>query len=209
MAWNSPQVGEFPTDLPVINVDKWGPNFKAGRVCECVQQWSKITSDHIILVGIRGYKLDFVETPKQYRPMPEFNFTETEKAFLRDEIHSLITKRVLVMAQHTEGEFISNVILREKRDKGQYRMILNLKHLNKFMEKEHFKMETLRTTLTLVTPDCTFLSFDVSDAYYSYKVFKPHRKYLRLMFEGILYEFTCLPNGLSSAPRFFLQKSWK
>ena len=82
-------------------------------------------------------------------------------------------------------------------------MILNLKHLNKYIEKRHFKMETLQTTLALITPECTFMSFDFSDAYYSCSVFYPHRKYLRFMFEGQLYEFTCLPNGLSSAPRFF------
>ena len=33
-------------------------------------------------------------------------------------------------------------------------------------------------------------------------VFPPHRKYLRYMFENQLYEFTALPSGLSSAPRF-------
>ena len=47
------------------------------------------------------------------------------------------------------------------------------------------------------------MSYDFSDAYYSCSVFPPHRKYLRFTFEGELYEFTCLANGLSSAPRIF------
>ena len=47
------------------------------------------------------------------------------------------------------------------------------------------------------------MSFDCQDAYYSCWVFPPQRKYLRFMFENQLYEFTALPNGLSSAPRFF------
>lgn len=135
--------------------------------------------------------------------MPEMRFSGDERRFLRAEIGALLKKDVLVRAQHVEGEFISNVFLVEKHEKGQYRMILNLKHLNKFMEKKHFKMDTLLSTLSLVTPGCTFRSFDFSDAYYSCSVFPPHRKYLRFFFEGILYEFTCLPNGLSSAPRFF------
>ena len=59
------------------------------------------------------------------------------------------------------------------------------------------------TTLSLVTPGCSFLSFDFADAYYSCTIFPPHRKYLRFKFQGQLYEFTCLPNGLTSAPRFF------
>ena len=105
--------------------------------------------------------------------------------------------------KNVAGEFVSNIFLREKREKGQYRMILNLKHLNKFVEKQHFKMDTLQSTLALITPGCTFMSFDFSDAYYSCSVFYPHRKYPRFNFEGQLYEFTCLPNGLTSAPRFF------
>ena len=82
-------------------------------------------------------------------------------------------------------------------------MILNLKHLNKYIEKQHFKMETFLQTLALITPGLRLISFDFSDAYYSCSVFPPHRKYLRFKFEGKLYELTCLPNGLTSAPRFF------
>ena len=135
--------------------------------------------------------------------MPEIKFTKTERKFVRQEIRNLKEKEVLVEATHVAEEYISNIFLREKREPGKYRMILNLKHLNKFVDKKHFKMDTLQTTLALVTPGCTFMSFDFSDAYYSCSVFPPHRKYLRFMFEGQLYEFTCLPNGLSTAPRFF------
>ena len=45
--------------------------------------------------------------------------------------------------------------------------------------------------------------FDCQDAYYSCSVFPPHTKYLRFIFENQLHKFTALPNGLSSAPRFF------
>lgn len=168
-----------------------------------MEAWANITSDPIILKGIRGYHLEFTEAPKQNQPMPEIKFTETERQFMRQEITSLLDKQVLQEAYHVQGEFISNIFLREKRKPGKFRMIRNLKHLNQFVEKDHFKMDTLQSTLALVTPNCTFMSFDFSDAYYSCSVFPPHRKYLRFMFEGKLYEFTCLPNGLSSAPRFF------
>ena len=59
------------------------------------------------------------------------------------------------------------------------------------------------STLALITPGCFSLSFDFSDTYYSCGVFPAHKKYLRFLFEGVLYEFTCLPNGLTSAPGFF------
>ena len=197
------QVGEYPPELANIDISVWGIDFKAGRVSNCATEWAKITSDRKILSNIRSFKLEFTEPPFQTRAIPELRFSELEKNFLRTEIQSLLKKEVLVKAEHTVGEFVSNVLLREKQEPGNYRMILNLKHLNKFVEKHHFKMETLISTLSLVTPGCRFLSFDFSDAYYSCSVFPPHRKYLRFTFEGQLYEFTCLPNGLISAPRFF------
>ena len=148
-------------------------------------------------------KLEFSELPVQTRPMPEIKFSENERMFLRKEIKSLVDKKVIVLVEHTTGQFVSNVFLREKKDKGKYHLILNLKHLNPFTEKKHFKMKTLLTTLALITPGCTLMSFDFTDAYYACNIFGPHRKYLRFYFEGQLYEFTCLPNGLSYGPRRF------
>ena len=167
---NQEMVGECKSK---INVSKWGDKFIAGRVSQCVDSWAKITSDQQILSNIRGYKLDFNEPPHQSWSLPEIRFSDKEKHFVRNEITELLTKQVLKKAKHTQGEFVSNIFLREKREKGKYRMILNLKHLNKYVDKINFKMDTLQTTLALITPGCTFLSFDFSDAYYSCSVFPP------------------------------------
>lgn len=47
------------------------------------------------------------------------------------------------------------------------------------------------------------LSIDLKDAYYSVPVSVEHRKFLRFVWQNQIYEFTCLPNGLSCAPRIF------
>ena len=44
---------------------------------------------------------------------------------------------------------------------------------------------------------------DLKDAYLSVAVAKHYRKFLRFVWEGTTYEFTCLPFGLCSAPRTF------
>ena len=156
-------------------MEKWGKVFQASRVSQCVEEWAKITSDPMILKNIKGFQLDFTKPPQQDRPLHEIRFSEQENKFVRTEISALLQKGVLVKAKHVAGEFVSNIFLREKREKGQYRMILNLKHLNKFVEKQHFKMDTLQSTLALITPGCIFMSFNFSDPYYSCSVFYPHR----------------------------------
>jgi hypothetical protein len=46
-------------------------------------------------------------------------------------------------------------------------------------------------------------SLDLKDANYSVSVNHSDRKYLRFVWQGVLCQFTCLPNGLSSCPRTF------
>ena len=45
-------------------------------------------------------------------------------------------------AQPSQHQVISSIFLRKKKN-GSYRMILNLKGLNEFIEYKHFKMESL------------------------------------------------------------------
>ena len=51
--------------------------------------------------------------------------------------------------------------------------------------------------------NCFMASISLSDAYHSVPVALTNQKYLLFKFEGQLYKFVCLPNGLSSAPRIF------
>ena len=58
-----------------------------------------------------------------------------------------------------EVNFMSSIFTREKRD-DSYRMILNLKQLNKHIEYEHFEMESLQTVLNIIRPNCWMASVD-------------------------------------------------
>ena len=65
-------------------------------------------------------------------------------------------------------------------DRNKWRMILNLKQLNKKnVEYHHFKMKTLRNALALVTPNCFFCSLDLEDAYYSVHVNKLSQEFFK------------------------------
>jgi hypothetical protein len=104
-------------------------------------------------------------------------------------------KGVISQTLHEPGEFISRIFIRPKKD-GTYRLILNLKKLNNFVKYHHFKMETIHTATQLMKKNCYMASIDLRDAYYSVP-------YLKFSWRNVLYRFTCLPNGLASAPRIF------
>lgn len=119
---------------------------------------------------------------------------------MREFLHKKIVEETI----HEEGEFLSNIFLRKKRETGKYRVILNMKKLNEeFVEHINFKMDTLKTVLQLITPGCFFFSIDFSDAYYSIPVAQNMRKYLKFTYRGRLYQFTCFAQGYADAPRQF------
>ena len=64
-------------------------------------------------------------------------------------------------------------------------------------------MDTLEKAIRMMKPGCFMASIDLEDAYYTVPVHPSHQKYLKFIFNGTRYQYTCLPNGLSSAPRIF------
>ena len=109
---------------------------------------------------------------------------------------------MIVVSQHEPGEFISPIFFLTKKD-GSHRMILNLKKFNEYVQYHHFKMDTLEVAIKLMKPGCYMASVDLEDAYHTVAIHPEHQKYLKFEFNGGLYQYTCLPNGLASAPRIF------
>lgn len=173
----------------------------AGRLRHFIPAWMSLTADENILDTVQHCHLE-IGNPDQPRPRPEIQFNSEEKAIINAEITHLLKLGVIEPAVHCPNEYISSIFVRKKKS-GKYRMILNLKGLNKYVEKHHFKMDTLWSAVRLMTPNCFMASLDLKDAYYSVPIAEEHRKYLRFYWQGFLYQYTCMPNGLSSAPRVF------
>ena len=133
---------------------------------------------------------------------PNNMICKSEEIHMKNEIKTLLQKGVIVKCPPEKGEILSPVFLRPKSD-GTYRLILNLKKANEYIQNFHFKMDTIHTVLNLVKPNCFMASIDIKDAYYSIKIDEQHQKYLKFKFQGQCYNFTCLPNGLCCGPRKF------
>ena len=64
-------------------------------------------------------------------------------------------------------------------------------------------MENLNSVLDLLNGGEFITTIDLKDAYFTVPIHPNHSKYLRFEWDSRLFEFTCLPFGLSSAPRVF------
>ena len=170
---------------------------KAGCIANQLSEWEKITSDPEILFTVSVIPLDFSEEIDHKSSVIQSKFSPKEEMLLSVEIKNLIKE-----SQHEEREYISPIFLTPKPD-GSFRMILNLKNLNDHMPYIHFKMETIKYVLNLVTPNCCMAKIDMKDAYYSIPILNEQQKFLKFSLQGKIYKCTCLPNGLCSGPREF------
>ena len=76
-------------------------------------------------------------------------------------------------------------------------MIFNLKDLNQFIPYHHFNMDNINSCVRLMKPMCYMASIDLKDAYFSLPV-HDYQKYLKFVWQGELYQFTCMPQGMCS-----------
>ena len=64
-------------------------------------------------------------------------------------------------------------------------------------------MDTLEAAVNMMRPGCFMASVVLKDEYYTVPIHQPYQKYLKFCFDGVFYQYNCLPNGLASAPRIF------
>ena len=112
-------------------------------------------------------------------------FNDAEAAIIESEIVQLLNKGVIVESPHSQGEFVSSIFVRLKKNGVDYRMILNLKELNKFIVYRHFKMDSLKTVTDLMSPGCYMASVDIKDAV---PIATEHQKFLKFRWRDKLYQ---------------------
>ena len=179
-------------------------NFIAGKTQLFKTNWAKITKDKWINSVIMGYKVELEEIPIQKSIPKPIQFTKEEQDKIDIEIRRFLEHNIVEEVTNSDpDEFISNIFCRPKKD-GKVRIILNLKIFNEFfLEKIHFKMETLQSAIDAMRKDCFFGSVDLAEAFYSLPIRKSDRKFFRFFHQGRKYQFTALIMGLTHSPRVF------
>ena len=176
--------------------------FQAGQIANNLTVWAGISSDPWLLSTVSGVAIPLETLPVQQGEPRPYRLSEQERDIVTREVWTFLKKGVVEPAMVCPGQVVSNVFLRPKKD-GSFRMILDLTWLNTHVLYQHFKMHSLQSAIDLMSPGCWMGSIDLRDAYYSVPVCVEHRKFLKFRWQGNLYQFTCLPNGLACAPRIF------
>lgn len=67
-------------------------------------------------------------------------------------------------------------------------------------------MEGLKVVADLFRPGKFMCNLVLKDAYFTVPLHSRSQKFNHFQFQGKIYQFNCLPFGLSSAPRIFTKK---
>lgn len=176
----------------------------AGKTKIFRENWYKLTTDTWIRNTIAGYKVEMDNQPVQISQPKPLKFSNEEQLLIDLETDRFLKCKIIEPITETDPhESVSNIFFRPKKD-GKIRIILNLKTFNSnYLEKQHFKMETLQSAMAAMRKNCFFGSVDLAEAFYSIPIQEPDRNFFRFWHRDQKFQFTALIMGLTHSPRVF------
>lgn len=156
----------------------------------------------ILNIVCNGYRIQFIKSPIQTHFIPR-NQSKAHEKICKLKVSEFLSCKIIKVVTPSPDQFVSHIFPVPKKTPGKYRIIFDLSDLNEFVRKLHFRMDSISDIMDLIRPGDYFVSIDLSDAYYCIAMHLLSMPYLTFIFLNVYYQFTCLPQGLSSAPRVF------
>ena len=113
-------------------------------------------------------------------PTHSFNLNNksalTNSKFVEKSILDLIKDKIVIEV-FNKPEIISPLTVAENKE-GKQRLIVDLRHVNKFIDKHKFKCEGIKQALSYVMQDGFWFKFDLKSGYHHVDINSEHHKYL-------------------------------
>ena len=156
-----------------------------------------------------GYRIPFLSFPPLSLvpvPMPSYNPLSTKGVVLEEVTLGLIAQGAVELAPLPSPGFYSRLFVVWKTS-GSWRPVIDLSHLNRFVDVSHFQMETIQSVLLSVRQGDWMASIDLREAYLQVPVHPESHPFLRFVSKGRVFQFKALCFGLSRLCRSSLG-SW-
>ena len=169
-----------------------------GRLKLKVKYWQEVLQATPPIVSIlkQEYILPFLRVPEGKTFSNQISAIKNKK-FVSQAVRELTIDGRLREVQ--EPPTVCSPLLVVTNRVGKQRLVLNLKYGNKFLRKEKFKYEDIRTGLLYFGRDEYLCTFDLKSGYHHVDIHITSQQYLGCEWKGKHYVFTVLPFGLSTA----------
>ena len=173
-----------------------------GRLRQCLPFWREVinASPTVLSVIEHGYVLPLLAEPTP-RICRSHHSAYADAEFVRDTVTELLDSGCIVQVEATPH--ISSPLSVVTNERGKKRLVINSRHLNRFLWKKKFKYEDLRVAMLLIEKNDFLFSFDLKSGYHHVDIAKEHWKYRGFSWGSCYYVFTVLPFGLASACYIF------
>ena len=188
----------------------------AGRIHTRGQFWrdSLHASKFVLNVIEQGYKLPFEQPCPSFLAKNNASSRQHPK-FVTESIDKLLQQNCI--REVSGPSFCCNPLTVATGKK--LRLVLDLRHVNKFLQTFKFRYENLKTLVKIFEPGFFFATFDLKNGYHHIAIHHTDTKYLGFAWESNgrtrYYEFVVLPFGLAPASYIFtkmlrpLIKKWR
>ena len=171
-----------------------------------LEKLGRLGADPWVLNVVKtGYSIKFWHPPllSMVSTMQSGSLNPLIDALMETEFHKLLKKGAIEIPEDNSlPGFYSRLFLVPKPN-NKWRPVIDLSHLNDFVQIPRFKMETPQKVMSSLKKGCWVYSLDLKDAYLQVPIHQRSRKYLCMEFKGTICQFTSLPFGISTAPWLF------
>ena len=176
-----------------------------GRLTQFSRNWEMLTRDPWILTTVKGYRLPLQQWPSPTQAPVQFALDSVHAEALAIEISGLVSKGAVAPAHKSQGH-LANPLFVVPKSGGRWRPIIDLRHLNQYLNPPHFKIEGLHMMPSILQRDSLMFKIDLKDAYLTVPVAEEFHPLLAFQNgQGKLLQFQTLPFVLSTAPFTFMK----
>ncbi len=169
-----------------------------GRLHNHLDYWESVVQAPAPIISIvkQGYILPFVTVPEN-KMLSNQSSVYMHEEFVTQAVLELVQNRC-VRVLHDPPKVCSPLLVVVNRA-GKKRLVLNLRYVNRFLWKEKFKYEDIRTGLFFFERGELLCTFDLKSGYHHVDIHNESQAYLGFQWKGKYYAFTVMPFGLSTA----------
>ena len=125
-----------------------------------------------------------------------------QAAFLKEEVKRLILSGILRPVEYSR--WVSRAFLVPKPNNCAWRLIVDLREVNKHCKTRKMKMDTLRSLRLIISkPGDHWVSFNLKYGFYSMAIDPKDREAFTVNLDGQLRQFCALSMGWSLSPIVF------
>ena len=153
-----------------------------GNISKHIKEWRKITDNETVLKWVEfGVPLDFQSSPDSF--VQENNtFSVRESEFLESEIPKLLASGCI--KESDKKPFCVSRISCVPKSDGSYRLVTDLRLLNKHLKDKKFIYEGIDDVLSLIEPGDRLVTADIKNGFFHVNVSEEFWEFLGFSYKG-------------------------